>query len=167
VFRVISETLMPRVAYLAAHDPVKGIALVRRSLLTLVIGAFMSLGLFLAGPYAISLLFGNEFSGAVSILHILCITPVLINISLCTSDLYMFHFGYERAWSALIIAGLPLFLATSYVLSFWTNGALAVASGAVASTSLEALVSAGFFAAFLLVMGRNVRDPQSADGKTV
>jgi O-antigen/teichoic acid export membrane protein len=166
VFRVILETLMPRVAYLAAHDPLKGLALVRRSLLTLVIGVSMSLVLYFAGPYAITLLFGADFSGSIPILHTLCIMPILINISLCTSDLYMFHFGYEKAWSVLIVAGLPVFLTTSYVLSFWTNGALAVAFGVVASACLVALVSASFFASSLWARRRHLHVLQTADEQT-
>jgi O-antigen/teichoic acid export membrane protein len=163
VFRVILETLMPRVAYLAAHEPAKGIALVRMALLTVIVGIGLSLFLFLAGPYVIRLLFGAEFAGSVPILHILCITPVLISVSLCTSDLYMFHFGHEKAWSRLIVAGLPVFLIASYVLSFWVDGSLAVAAGAAASTFLVALVSAAYFASALLAERRSLRALRAVD----
>lgn len=163
VFRVILETLMPRVAYLAAHAPAKGIALVRTALLTVLVGIGLTLSLLVAGPAMILLLFGAEFTGSVPILSVLAFTPVLISISLCTLDLYMFHFGHEKAWSRLTVAGLPVFLATSYILSFWMNGALAVAAGVVASACLVALVSAAFFASALWAGRRNPRVLQAAD----
>jgi hypothetical protein len=48
--RVILETLLPRVAYYVDHDPEAGFAFIWNSSLTLVVGAMLSLFLFLAAP---------------------------------------------------------------------------------------------------------------------
>jgi O-antigen/teichoic acid export membrane protein len=154
VFRVIAQTLMPRAAYLAANDPEKGLALVRTSLLTLVMGGAMSLALILVGPTILTVLFGVEFSGSVSVVHILCVAPILMNISLCMADIYMFHFADERAWAALMVSGLPVFLAVSFIASYWTDGALAVAFGFVAGEGVIALIATGYFVASALARKR-------------
>jgi len=164
VFRVISETLMPRVAYLAAHDPAKGLTLIWNSLWTLVVGGLLSLALYFLGPHVIILLFGSEFSGAIPLVHILYITPILLNISLCMSQLYMFNYGHERAWTALIVSGVITFLATSYLLSYWLDGATAVAIGFVAGEGLVAVISTGFFAISIIARNRSARISGTTDG---
>lgn len=147
-FRLLSETFLPRVAYYANHDPAAGIALIRTSLSTLVIGATLSLFLFLIAPHVIIILFGEEFAGAIPIVRMMSILPVLMNANICTSNLYMFNFGHERAWAALTVSGLLIFLALAYVLCLnFANPAMAVAVAAIARECVVLVVSAGFFLA--------------------
>ncbi|WP_268995502.1 lipopolysaccharide biosynthesis protein [Microvirga roseola] len=145
VFRAIGETLMPRVAYLAQHDPARGIALIRRSYWTLVIGVSLSLGIYVVGPYAIELLLGPNYAGAVPLLNILCLIPIIVNIRFCASHLYMFNYGYDYAWVSLSLLGALTFLGAAYLLSYWIEGAKAVAAGVLIGECVVAAVSTGFF----------------------
>ncbi|UGY02136.1 lipopolysaccharide biosynthesis protein [Bradyrhizobium quebecense] len=148
-FRAMWETLLPRVAYCARHDPEAGLALIRRSLLTLVIGAAFSLFLFFIAPYVILLLFGESFSGAIPIVRVMSVIPVLINANTCTSNLYMFNYGHERAWAILNVSSLLIFLAVAYLLSQQlSNAAIAVAVALIAREFFVLVVSAGFFLVF-------------------
>jgi len=161
-FRAMWETLLPRVAYCAHHDPEAGLVLIWRSLLTLVVGAAFSLFLFFLAPYVILALFGESFSGAVPIVRVMSVIPILINANTCTSNLYMFNYGHERAWAALNVSGLLIFLAVAYLLQF-SNPAITVAIALIARECFVLVVSAGFF----LVFGTaRVRSPATqADGK--
>jgi O-antigen/teichoic acid export membrane protein len=149
IFRVMSETFLPRVAYYAKHDPAAGLTLIWNSLLTLAIGASLSLFLFFFAPYLIIALFGEEFSGAIPIVRVMSVVPVLVNINICTSNLYMFNYGHERAWAFLSVSGLLVFLAVAYLLCLrLANPALAVAIGVIARECTVLVVSAGFFLRF-------------------
>ena len=149
LFRVLSDTFLPRVAFCANHDPAAGIALIRSAFPTLLIGAACSLFLFLFGPYVIVILFGDQFTGAVQILRLLSIIPVLVNVNILTSNLYMFNYGHERAWASLTVSGLLIFLALAYLLSFYLpSAATAVAIAAIARECIVLVVSVGFFLAF-------------------
>jgi len=149
IFRVMSETFLPRVAYYAQHDPAAGLALIWNSLLTLAIGASLSLSLFFLAPYVIIALFGEEFSTAIPIVRVMSIVPLLVNVNVCTSNLYMFNYGHERAWASLTVAGLLVFLAVSFLLSpHVADPAIAVAIAVIAKECVILVVSAGFFLAF-------------------
>ncbi|PDT76879.1 oligosaccharide flippase family protein [Bradyrhizobium sp. C9] len=148
-FRAMWEALLPRVAYCARHDPEAGLALIRRSLLTLVAGAAFSLFLFFIAPNVILLLFGEGFSGAIPIVRVMSVIPVLINANTCTSNLYMFNYGHERAWATLNVSSLLIFLAVAYLLSQQlSNAAIAVAIALIGRECFVLAVSAGFFLRF-------------------
>lgn len=147
--RVLSETFLPRVAYHAEHDPAAGIALVRRAGWSLIVSALLSLALFFVAPFVITIIFGTEFAGAVPIVRVMAVMPILLNANLCTSTLYMFNFGHERAWSLLNVTGLATFLAAAFVLGpRLQNAAIAVAVAVVAKEAVVLAVSAVFFLAF-------------------
>jgi O-antigen/teichoic acid export membrane protein len=138
--------LLPRVAYYAHHDPGAGISLIRRSLLTLGIGAALSFCLFFIAPPIIILFFGDTFAPAISIVRAMAVIPFLLNGNICMSNLYMFNYGYERAWARLSVAGLLVFVIVAYLLSpHFANAAMAVAIALVAKEAVVFLVSAAFF----------------------
>jgi O-antigen/teichoic acid export membrane protein len=145
--RLVSDTLLPRVAYYAHHDPASGLALIRNSLSTLVVSTALGLCLFFIAPYFIIILFGDDFSNAASLVRAMSVIPVLMNVNLCTSNLYLFNFGHERAWTSLTVAGLLIFLAVAHFLSVCLgDGALAVVLASVAREAVVLVVSTGFFA---------------------
>jgi O-antigen/teichoic acid export membrane protein len=148
-FRVMTETLLPRVAYYAHHDPRAGLALIWRSLLTLGVGAALSLSLFFVAPYVIIIFFGDGFAAAIPIVRTMAVIPFLLNGNICMSNLYMFNYGHERAWSRLTVFGLLVFLTLAYLLSSnLANPAIGVAIAAAAKESVVFLVSAVFFLKF-------------------
>ena len=148
-FRVVLDTFLPRVAYYAKHDPVAGLVLIRRTFLTLVLGVALGLCLYFIAPYFIIIFFGEEFSGAIPIVQLMSVIPVLMNANLCTSNLYMFNYGHERAWTFLNVLGLIVFLSVSFLLpSHLSDPAIGVVLGEIARECIVLVVSAGFFFRF-------------------
>lgn len=154
-FRIVSETFLPRVAYYARHNPAGGVALIRNSLFSVVGGAAISLALYFAAPPIILTFFGSQFAGAIPIVRILAVVPILANINVSTSNLYMFAFGHERAWAYLSVCGLLAFLATSYGLTYFTGAAsISVALAVIARETLVLSVSTVFFVRFGFLRNR-------------
>lgn len=149
LFRVILETFLPRVAYYAKHDPVAGLILIRRSFLTLVLGAALGLCLYFIAPYFIIIFFGEEFSDAIPIVRLMSVLPVLMNANICTSNLYMFNYGHERAWTFLNVLGLIVFLCVAYLLSpHLPDPVIGIALAVIAKECTILVVSLGFFLTF-------------------
>ncbi len=148
-FRILSDTLLPRVAFYARHNPKAGLRLVWLSLSSLVVGLGLSLGLLIVAPMIIVPIFGAPFAGSIPIVRLLAIIPLLLNVNACTSNLFMFNFGYDRAWSVLNVASLAIFvLAAFLMLSVLSSVTTAVSLAVVAREALVLLVSASFLIAF-------------------
>src|SRR3954447_10338588 len=98
----MTDTFLPRVAYHAQHDPKAGLRLICLSLSTCIVGAALSMGLFVLAPY-------HALYRQLGFWRGLCRSsadcpsdvgnPRDDNLNLCTSNLYMFNYGHERAWS--------------------------------------------------------------------
>ena len=147
--RIIQETFLPKIAYLAEHDPKAGIALVRRASFSVVIGGALSLGLFFVAPSVILAIFGPQYAPATFIVRVLSPLPILMNFNVITSNLYMFNFGHERAWAILTMSGLLVFFVVSFALdAVFEGAAVSVASGLIARQALVLAVSSAFFLAF-------------------
>ena len=148
-FRILSDTVLPRVAFHARHDPKAGLRLIRLSLSTLVVGATFSLGLFLVAPLIITRIFGESFAGAIPIVRLLAVVPLLLNVNTCTSNLYMFNYGHERAWSILNLASLTALLAVAFLLlHVLPDAGMAVSIAVVAKEAVVVVVSVGFLLVF-------------------
>jgi len=143
-FRFLLDTVMPRAAYYAHANPVAGIGLIRKSLLTVAIGAAMSVGMFFIAPHIILFFFKEEFSGAIPIVRAMAIIPIMMNINTFTSNIFMFNYGYEREWATLNTAGLLVFLSATYVLSLIMLEE-AVVYALIAKETVVLVVSASFF----------------------
>jgi PST family polysaccharide transporter len=103
------------------------------------------LGLFFVAPLIVKPIFGASFAGAVPIIRLMAIIPLLLNISACTANLYMFNYGHERAWSLLVLSSLVVFVGVAYGLLMWMPSAVAAVSLAVITKeAIVAAVSAGF-----------------------
>lgn len=163
-FRVISETFLPRIAYHVAHDPAVGLALVWSAARSLVIGFGLSLGLFFLAPLIITSIFGAEFARAVPIVRVMAVLPILMNVNVCTSTLYMFNFGHERAWSILNVAGLLMFLVTAFFLGpRFGNPAIAIAVAVIAKETVVLVISVSFFIAYGRSAAASYSAPVQAD----
>ena len=148
-FRLLSDTLLPRVAFYARHDPKAGLRLVWLSLSSVVVGFGLSLGLLLVAPMIIVPIFGEPFAGSIPIEWLLAVVPLLLNVNACTSNLFMFNYGYDRAWSVLNVAGLAIFVLASFLmLSVLSSVTTAVSLAVVAKEALVCLVSVSFLIAF-------------------
>ena len=97
----------------------------------------------------IIIFFGEEFSGAIPIVRLMSVIPVLMNANLCTSNLYMFNYGHERAWTFLNVLGLIVFLSIACLLSsHLSDPTIGVVLGEIARECIVFVVSAGFFLRF-------------------
>lgn len=163
--RIIQETFLPKIAYLAEHDPKAGVALVRRASLSAAIGAVLSLGLFFVAPSVILTIFGPQYAPATWVVRLLSPLPILMNLNIITSNLYMFNFGHERAWAVLTVGGLLVFLAVPFSLDAAFAGAtVSVALGLIARQTLVLVVSAAFF--FIFGPTRMRRSESAGGGAT-
>ena len=159
-FRLLSDALLPRIAFWARHQPLAGLRLVWLSLCSLVIGLGLSLGLLIVAPMIIVPLFGEAFAGAIPIVRVLSVIPFLLNVNACTSNLFMFNFGYERAWSIMNLASLAAFVLASFLmLSVLSSVTTAVSLAVIAKEAFVLLVSASFLIAFTV---GEIRKPESA-----
>lgn len=159
-FRILSDTLLPRIAFNARHDPASGIRIVWLSLSSLVVGLGFSLALLIVAPMIIVPIFGESFAGAIPIVRWLAVVPLLINISACASNLFMFNYGYERQWSILNLVSLLLFVTAAYMLLLIRpDPVTAVSLAIVAREGLVSIVSASFLIAYTLCA---IRKPVAA-----
>lgn len=143
-FRLLMDTFTSRVAYYAQVDPVAGIMLIRRSLLSVAGGIAISIAMFVVAPYIILFFFGDEFSGAIPIVRAMSIMPLLMNVNTFTSNIFMFNYGYEREWVTINVFGLLVFLYFSYLFSSLLAEA-AIVYALAAKEVVVLVVSAGYF----------------------
>lgn len=159
-FRLLAETLLPRIAFSARHDSAAGLRLVWLSLCSLAFGLGLSLGLLFVAPLVIVPIFGEGFAGAIPIIRVLAVIPFLLNVNVCTSNLFMFNFGFERAWSVLNLASLATFVLTSFLLlSVLSSVTVAIPLAVIAKEVLVLLVSASLLISFTV---GELRKPGSA-----
>jgi hypothetical protein len=77
------------------------------------------------------------------------VLPVLMNANICTSNLYMFNYGHERAWTFLNVLGLIVFLCVAYLLSpHLPDPVIGIALAVIAKECTILVVSLGFFLTF-------------------
>jgi O-antigen/teichoic acid export membrane protein len=148
-FRVISEVFLPRLAHHAKHSPADGMALLFKVFYTVIVGGALSITLFLLAPELVLLLFGSTFYPAIWLLRLMSIIPVLVNLNVLTSTLYMFNFGHERAWAYLTASSLFVFFFTIWFSSYLTRDVTtSVACGVIAKEAWVFVLSGGFFIRF-------------------
>jgi O-antigen/teichoic acid export membrane protein len=167
-FRILSDTMLPRVAFLARHNPAAGLRLVWLSLTSVLIGLGFSLGLLIVAPMIIVPVFGESFAGSIPIVRLLAIVPLLLNLNACTSKLFMFNYGYERAWSILNVTSLAVFvLASCLLLSILSDATEVVSLAVVAREAVVFLVSASFLITFTVGEMRKSTSTDLASGSAL
>lgn len=105
LFTPFSNAVYPRVSALMAHDTRAGLALVRKVLLIqggLTLG--ISCGLWLLAPFAVHLVMGPQYEGAVSVLRVLAPVPFLIGLSNVFGIQTMLPLGLKKPFSRIVMA---------------------------------------------------------------
>jgi hypothetical protein len=104
------------------------------------------LGTFMGpGRYVVIHFFGEAFPGAIAIVPTMSNLPILITVNISTSNVYRFSYFHERAWAALTVLGLLIFVAVAYVLSFSSlSVGIAVAIAVITREGVVLVMSAGF-----------------------
>jgi hypothetical protein len=105
-----------------------------------------ALGTFMGpGRYVVIHFFGEAFPGAIAIVPTISNLPILITVNISTSNVYRFSYFHERAWAALTVLGLLIFVAVAYVLSFSSlSVGIAVAIAVITRGGVVLVMSAGF-----------------------
>jgi O-antigen/teichoic acid export membrane protein len=117
--------------------------------------------MFFVAPHIIAFFFADELSGAIPIVQAMAILPLLMNINVLTSNLFMFTYGHEQAWAALNAFALLVFLVLAVLLSFWMS-----AEGVVYALVAKEIVVLVVSVAFFLVAGAAVvRKGPAHDGR--
>jgi O-antigen/teichoic acid export membrane protein len=101
----LSTAVYPRVSALMVQNPIEGLALVRKVLLIqggLTFG--LSCGLWLAAPWTVGLIMGEQFDAAVSVLRVLSPLPFLIGLSNVFGIQTMLPLGMKKSFSRIVMA---------------------------------------------------------------
>jgi len=143
----IATAVYPHMSKLAAQSPSKALQFLRRQLLwTAAPFLGITLGMLFFGPLAVRILSGPAYQESGVLLQIMSMTPFIHAVSMCFGTYYMLAFGYEKAWSKIII-GMML-------LNFLVLGAtllvLRPARAVALTTSLMDLYAAGSCILFYL-----------------
>jgi O-antigen/teichoic acid export membrane protein len=104
LFTPFSTAVYPRVSALIAQDTRSGLALVRKVLLIqggLTLG--ISCGLWLLAPFAVHLVMGQQYEGAVSVLRVLAAVPFLIGLSNVFGIQTMLPLGLKRPFTRIVL----------------------------------------------------------------
>lgn len=104
LFTPFSNAVYPRVSALMAQDTRSGLALIRKVLL--IQGGLtlsISFGLWLLAPFAVHLVMGQQYEGAVSVLRVLAAVPFLIGLSNVFGIQTMLPLGLKRPFSRIVL----------------------------------------------------------------
>lgn len=125
----LSTAVYPRVSALMAQNPTAGLALVRKLLLVqggLTFG--LSCGLWLAAPWIVRLVMGEQFDAAVSVLRVLSPLPFLIGLSNVFGIQTMLPLGMKKSFSRIVMAsGLVNMILMLMLAPRWEAGGAAAA----------------------------------------
>jgi PST family polysaccharide transporter len=68
----------------------------------------ISIGLLLFSPLAVRILYGPKYAETAVLLRLMSLTPFVHAVNMCFGTYYMLAFGYEKAWSRIIVQMLFL-----------------------------------------------------------
>lgn len=105
----LSAAVYPHMSRLAARSRSESIRFLERRLLwTTAPFFFISLGVLLFAPQVVRILYGPKYVETAVLLRLMCLTPFVHAVSMCFGTYYMLAFGYEKAWSRIIVQMLFL-----------------------------------------------------------
>jgi PST family polysaccharide transporter len=92
-----SQALYPRLSYLMANDRARGDRLVKLTLLALAgVGTVLSGALALSAPLAVPLLLGPGYEGAVPVVRVLAVLPLMIGLNTALCVQWALPLGLDR-----------------------------------------------------------------------
>jgi PST family polysaccharide transporter len=96
--------LYPYISRMAATSSGAALAFVRKYT-PLIAAPFLagSLLLIATAPWVVRLLFGPEYEGTIPILRILSFAPFLLVLAHSYTTYFMLGFGYDKAWSKIVM----------------------------------------------------------------
>jgi len=102
----ISGTLFPFISQLAKKSKKESLKLLKKILrFNMALGGVISLALFVFSPFIVNFVFGSEFTESVIVLRILSAIVFLLITNDIAGMQTMIPFGYEKAFSNIILMG--------------------------------------------------------------
>jgi len=135
-----NRVFFPRFSHLLRHDPSRAYRLASRTtLVMLLLGVFGALIVAFLAPWAVRLLLGPGYEGAVPLMRILSLLLPLIALNFALGTQWMLAWGMDRAFNRVILSAglLNLLLAPLFVFWFGVGGM------AWATVLVEGWVTAG------------------------
>ncbi|WP_240047255.1 flippase [Hymenobacter nivis] len=113
----LNQAFFPIVAQAFGQGREQGLRMVRTTFFPLfLVMACVSAGLWLVGPYVITLLYGAKFAGAVTILRIVALLPLIIGMSNLLGLHTMLNLRMDRAFFTVTAVGSVVGLALNMLL---------------------------------------------------
>lgn len=108
LFNPIRQTLYPRLSRLMHTSPAKGIRLARAGMsVTGLGGLVLGVTVFLFAPWLVRIVFGAQFTPAVTVLRLLAILPPLVSVTQSIGMQWLLPLGKERVVTrTVMMAGL-------------------------------------------------------------
>jgi len=105
----IVTALYPHITHMAVKSNAGAIAFLRKySLLMALPFLAISVVLFAGAPMIVHILFGVKYEPSIMLLRITAFSPFFLALSHSYSTYYMLAFGYQKAWSRIIIQSTVL-----------------------------------------------------------
>jgi PST family polysaccharide transporter len=129
----VAGAVYPHMSRLAVLSPVEAVRFLKRRLLwTAAPFLIISLGMFFFAPIAVKILYSDKFHESITLLRLMSPTPVVHALSMCFGTYFMLAFGYEKAWSRVVVQAL----AVNFILLFTLMRFMAPARSVALTTSL-------------------------------
>lgn len=113
----LNQAFFPIVAQAFGQGREQGLRMVRTTFFPLfLVMACVSAGLWLVGPFVITLLYGAKFAGAVTILRVVAVLPLIIGMSNLLGLHTMLNLRMDRAFFTVTAVGSVLGLALNLLL---------------------------------------------------
>ncbi len=119
LFTPVHNSLFPYIGHAFARDRAAGLDALRQVIpVAMAFTALYCLGIFVASPWLVGLIYGEEFAPAVLVLRILSVVPFLVNCNSFFGIQTMINLNMDRdffrvtAWAAVLGVGLNVALAS-------------------------------------------------------
>jgi len=128
----LSQALFPHISRVVDESEKKGVQFLRKITRIMIgIGLSLSLLLFVFSPLIVNILFGDQYTPAITVLRILSFLPLIVGLSNVFGIQTMIPLNYKRALSRIVLAAgclniilalalVPLFQEVGTALSFLT-----------------------------------------------
>ncbi|MCU1260918.1 MAG: polysaccharide biosynthesis protein, partial [Bryobacterales bacterium] len=129
----LSTAIYPHVSRKAAGSREAAVYFIRRNLFRLTAPfAIVSLGLLIAAPIGIRIIYGNAYDQAIRLLQIMSPIPFVVALATSFATYYMLGLGYTKQWSRIIVTAGALNFVVLLPLLLVCKASMAVAITGVA-----------------------------------
>jgi PST family polysaccharide transporter len=142
----LSTAIYPHVSWKANQSRESAVLFIRRNLFRLTAPfAVISLGLLVAAPLGIQIIYANKFDEAIRLLRIMSPIPFVVAFGTSFATYYMLGLGYKKEWSNMIVTAGVLNFAVLLPLLAVCKPTVAVAITSVAVESFVLIRSYVFY----------------------